>query len=498
MRILVDSCSYNCQNVGDLAMLTVAVSRFRELWPSASIHVITNAPDLVARHCGSVETTPVRGRRLLLDEHLLGPVRKLLPLALRHAADRVEDPLRVVWPRLFALSRQIKEKLRGRAAGDTFTFLNAIEAADLVVVNGAGILTDAFKENAVGILATLDLANRRGVPTALVGQGIGPINDPELRRRAAAVLPRARLIAVRESQASVPLLISLGVDPDRVVVTGDDAIETAFSAAQRRQAARSEPALPRIGINVRVAPYADVARETVLALGQVLRDAAKTCEAHMQPIPIAHHGGRMDVETLRELLAGTDDGGASLDTPGQVIEKIGECRVMVTGSYHGAVFALAQGIPVVALAKSQYYVDKMTGVAQQFGLGCEVVRLDEDDLPARLGSAIHRAWLDADKVRAPLLRAAADQIRRGRAAYERLRDSIHQPERCKLPGEKESHRDKNALSLRAGDADGHAGAGAVGQSSLGGSQTHVRHHQGIRHSGRGEDARGALRVQADT
>ncbi len=26
MNILVDSCSYNCQNVGDLAMLTVAVT----------------------------------------------------------------------------------------------------------------------------------------------------------------------------------------------------------------------------------------------------------------------------------------------------------------------------------------------------------------------------------------------------------------------------------------------------------------------------------------
>ena len=51
VNILVDSCSYNCQNVGDLAMLTVAVSRLRELWPRAEIAVITNAPGRIARQC---------------------------------------------------------------------------------------------------------------------------------------------------------------------------------------------------------------------------------------------------------------------------------------------------------------------------------------------------------------------------------------------------------------------------------------------------------------
>jgi colanic acid/amylovoran biosynthesis protein len=132
----------------------------------------------------------------------------------------------------------------------------------------------------------------------------------------------------------------------------------------------------------------------------------------------------MDVETLRELLGGAGDEAAALETPRQVIERIGGCRVMVTGSYHGAVFALAQGIPVVALARSRYYVDKMTGLAHQFGLGCEIVGLDGSGAPARLVAAIDRAWADADRVRAPLLERAAEQIRSGRAAYQRLRDML--------------------------------------------------------------------------
>ena len=97
---------------------------------------------------------------------------------------------------------------------------------------------------------------------------------------------------------------------------------------------------------------------------------------------------------------------------------------MVTGSYHGAVFAMAQGIPVVALANSPYYLHKMTGLADQFGVGCEVVQLDQPKVATRLRTAINLTWSDADRVGPPLLRAAAAQIQRSRSAYALLRDSV--------------------------------------------------------------------------
>ncbi len=424
--ILIDSCSYNCQNVGDLAMLTVAVSRLRELWPSASIRIITNAPRLIARHCagyGDVSAVPVAGRRLLLGESLLGRVAKQLPDHVAAHWQQAEKGWRMTTPQLFATSLKVKARVRGTDVRDVDRFLRAVREADLVVVNGAGILTDAFRDNALGILATLDLAIHHKIPTAMFGQGVGPIEGAELRRPAAEVLPRVNLIGVRESRSSVPLLTSLGVRPSRIVVTGDDAIEMAYADdGQRRGQARA------IGVNVRIAPYSNVGRELLTAVRQALDEASRSHDACLIPIPIAHHGGGMDVDTLRELLSGTssvDDGGAALDTPQRVIARIGECRVVVTGSYHGAVFALAQGIPVVALARSQYYVDKMTGVMQQFGGGCNVLELNEHDdhaaLVARLRTAIDRAWADADRLRAPLLASARDQIARGRRAYARCR-----------------------------------------------------------------------------
>jgi polysaccharide pyruvyl transferase WcaK-like protein len=423
MKILLDSCTYNCQNVGDLAMFTVAVARLRELWPQASIAVITNAPDLIRQHAGAVSTVPVRGRRLLLQEELLGPARRWLPGKIRERWDRFESGLRLQQPGIFRQSLQLKSRWRGRDTRDAQAFLDAVESADLLVVNGAGIITDAFKESALGILATLDLVSRRRVPTALMGQGLGPIVDRELRQRAADVLPRVSLIGIREARTSPALLAELGVAPANVRITGDDAIELAHAALHRRPAPEDARC---IGVNVRVAPYAAVERELLGSLKQALAGSSWRHSARLVPVPIAHHGGGMDVETLRDLLDGSDDGGAALTTPQQVIERVGECRVVVTGSYHGAVFALAQGIPVVALARSEYYVNKMAGVAGQFGAGCEIVRLDTpaSTLVEQLTLAIDRAWTTADAVRAPLLAAAAAQIARGRGAYQDLRSIV--------------------------------------------------------------------------
>ena len=79
-------------------------------------------------------------------------------------------------------------------------------------MNGAGILNDSFAIMRGATSATHRPRRTAGVPAALVGQGIGPIDSLRCDAARADVLPRAELIAVRESQASVPILESLGVD----------------------------------------------------------------------------------------------------------------------------------------------------------------------------------------------------------------------------------------------------------------------------------------------
>lgn len=107
-----------------------------------------------------------------------------------------------------------------------------------------------------------------------------------------------------------------------------------------------------------------------------------------------------------------------------MIQQIGQCRIVVTGAYHAAVFALAQGIPVVGLSASDDYSAKFLGLADQFGLGCETVDLGSPDRSERLAIALETAWLSAERVRLPLLEGARRQIALSHRAYERAKEQL--------------------------------------------------------------------------
>jgi polysaccharide pyruvyl transferase WcaK-like protein len=410
MHILIDSGSYHCGNVGDVAMLQAALERLRGLWPQASIGVVTNAPAALASCCSGVQPVPVAGRIAFVTDRFLGRVDRLLPRRVSHTLAATEARLRHQWPAVVASMIGSKRALALRPDhAAPRAYVDALKGADLVLVTGAGVFTDAFADNAMGVLATLEYAAEWNIPTAALGQGLGPVGNRALLMRMAEVLPRVDLIAVREERESVRLLESAGVSRHRIVVTGDDAIEM----ANRSAVAETGRA---IGVNIRVASMID-------SVGSALRAAAGRLRACLVSVPIAYHSDCSDGAAIQQLMVSDADGAPSavgLEQPVAVISRISRCRIMVTGSYHGAVFALAQGIPVVAIAGSQYYVNKFAGLAQLFDGGCEIVMIDAPDAEVALEGAINRAWTDAPRWREPLLRAARTQIERGRAAYRRL------------------------------------------------------------------------------
>jgi polysaccharide pyruvyl transferase WcaK-like protein len=417
MRVLIDPGSYTCGNVGDIAMLQVAIERLHTIWPHAAIGVISNAPAVLQIHCPAAEPVPLRGRTIFVGDRFLGRADRYLPRRLSSSLAAAQQTMRRRWPGAMAFGIAAKHALVGRSRpAAPRAFVAAVRGADLVVVSGAGIFTDAFIENAMGVLATLELAHEWNVPTAIVGQGFGPLANAALTQRMAGVLPAVNLIAVRERRASVPLLGSLGVSPDRIVVTGDDAIELANRSAPAKLG-------DDIGVNVRLAPYAGIDGSALATLKPVLQAASARLAARLLAVPIAHHADVFDRIAIEQLI-GEDRRGARAVAgavpPVQVISLVSRCRLVVTGSYHAAVFALAQGVPAVAIVGSTYYRDKFLGLADLFGGGCDVIDVDAADAPAELDRAIMRAWHQAPEWRPSLLRAADHQIERGKAAYRRL------------------------------------------------------------------------------
>ena len=310
---------------------------------------------------------------------------------------------------------------------DVNAFLEAMEYADLFVVCGAGGFTDATRQWNISTLDSIEEANRRKIPVVMFGQGLGPLSDREVLAQARKILPKVSVFTLRGGRGGSAVAQSLGLSSSRTLTTGDEAVEIAYEGREKDLGSA-------VGINLRVASYSNVNGDMVDGLREVLHELARRHNAPLLPVPIAFHAWASDHLAIQRLLQGYDDhsdGGVTLDTPLKVIRQIGRCRIVVTGAYHAAVFALSQGIPVVGLSASDDYTAKFLGLEDQFGLGCETVLLGEPDPSERVAAAIERAWQSAENVRLPLQEAARRQIAQSQGAYERVKENITFIERNK-------------------------------------------------------------------
>lgn len=411
MRILVDQSGYDLLNIGDVAMLQACVARLRQQWPDAEIMVIAHEPARLASYCPGTRavTRSLAGHRLL----------RCLPRKPQLASEQV---WKVVAP--YFCGRVAS----GRAAGERpGTAIQAVQAADVVVASGGGYLTDSWWWHAAGVLSLLSLAQRLGKPTAMFGQGIGPIARPWLRAQAGAVLPELRVLGLREDRMGRDLALSLGTRTAAMTLTGDDALELIDGT--------SAAAGHALGLSVRVAGYAGVAPGAAADIGDVVTGVARELGVPLAGLPVSRYPADADLAALRALLgsgrsSGLTGAGLGLEditSPPALAAAAGGCRAIVTGSYHAAVFGLAQGVPVVCLTKSAYYEGKFGGLRALFPGACSVVPLDPPDYAARLTAAIRHAWCLPDEARAAARGTAARLRDAGRAAYAQFRAEVERP-----------------------------------------------------------------------
>jgi colanic acid/amylovoran biosynthesis protein len=418
LRVFIDPSSYHSCNAGDLAMLTVALQRVRALWPSAAIVVHTLDPPVLQSLDPAAATLDPFGARGWSADALLAaravPSARGVSLAL--------EAYRWVKRRQPWLARVLGSTALGttcRSARLLHHYLHAVTSADLVLLSGAGNLNDEFCVDSLIRLETLELANQAGATTALLGQGLGPIQHPVLRARAARVLSNVDFLFLRESLASLALLDSLGATPHELAITGDDAVVLGYEAR------RSQPGTA-LGVNLRVTSYSGIDRARVDSVGVIVRQAAAALGTELVPIPISRHPVADDALIARHLLgsSATMTTSHEVASPAPVLQALQRCRAVVVGSYHAAVFALSMGIPAVMIAGSPYYEQKLRGVAHQFGVGCQVELASHPDFAIRLRNAIETAWVTSAETRDSLLAAARAQIGASEAAYRRLFDLV--------------------------------------------------------------------------
>ncbi len=418
MRILIEPSHYTSplRNVGDIAMQQTAVSRIAGFWPVAEIQVFTDDPDRLPSYAPKVNGLSSKGRRLWMSGFL------------RHghvpsAIYQWESQIRRAHPRLAErLTYLMVKLLPSRNAAALDSFLDAVRNANLLVVCGMGAITDAFECYALDLLDTIGLAKANGKSLVVAfGQAFGPIQpDGAVAARAREILPQVDFIGLRESRVSVPLLESLGVDLSRVMVTGDDALEI---AVQNRCSRLGNG----VGINIRVASYSQVNVEHGQRLREVLQRFAGQHSIPLVPLPSSSYIGDEDARFVQLVTEGyCHVYPSSVDSPGAIVSQLHNCRVVVAGSYHAAVFALAQGVPVIGLYNSDYYRDKFLGLEALFEVGVFPLNLADQEWTEKLSKLLFDVWEDGPLWRPRLIAAADEMIDRGWQAYHHVQKLVDQ------------------------------------------------------------------------
>jgi polysaccharide pyruvyl transferase WcaK-like protein len=429
-RILIENGEYSLRNNGDLAMLAATISQLRDRWPNARVAVLTDVPTLLRAYFPGVEpisrfdndpwAKPSWVERLAgrLGPRIVGPIA-IGRRRLREWLARKARPIRSKMSRRLTLTSPTNTTTPPNAATTKYVLppgsAAAARKASLVVALGGGYLTDVDPVQTVRALTLLEYASDQGVRAVLLGQGIGPLEDPALQRRAAEALPKMDFIGLREGRRGPEILRRAGVSSDRVLVTGDDAIELAY-------AARSESPGSGLGVCLRIAAYTPLRRSAQETVGRVVKREATRYGATLVPLIISEHPSEDRPGTL-PLVRGAGKVARPLPRyahPAQVAQRVAACRIVVTGAYHLAVFALSQGIPVVAMTSSRYYDDKFLGLADMFGVGLTLVRLDDASLEHELANGISRSWEEAPSVREELRARARQQIDACHEAFGRI------------------------------------------------------------------------------
>jgi colanic acid/amylovoran biosynthesis protein len=252
----------------------------------------------------------------------------------------------------------------------------------------------------------------------MFGQGIGPLGLRALRAQARSILPGLSILGLREDRVGRDLALSLEVQPSALVVTGDDALEIIGNHASAVGDA--------LGVSLRVSGYSGVDLAMAARISDLTLEMAAAFDAPIVGLPVSWHTA--DAEVLRSVfLRRRNRAEIVLDdiaSPAALVTATATCRAVITGSYHVAVFALAQGVPAVCLTKSPYYDAKFGGLQALFPDACLVVSLDEPDFPGHMRAAVKQAWQLQATARIAA-KETADRLRdAGRSAYAQFRATV--------------------------------------------------------------------------
>jgi len=179
-----------------------------------------------------------------------------------------------------------------------------------------------------------------------------------------------------------------------------------------------------IGFNVRMQQYSGVGSDRELALRNAITAVRRALDGVVVPLPITHNHTGADDTILRKML---DDEAhvKTLRTPAELADEVEKCRLVITGSYHAAVFSLARGIPVVGLTATAYYDGKFSGLEQLYPLGAvQQISFDDPTWESDLVDSAKRGWALPPELRQAIATRSTELVERCRSLWDSFAEKV--------------------------------------------------------------------------
>lgn len=258
-------------------------------------------------------------------------------------------------------------------------YIKKIEKVDLVIFAGMGAMTDKFGHYGIitrGVITRI--AKYFQKPVIISGNGIGPIRNPRLTSVAKKYIRRVEKIFVRDKIYSKKELLSIGYPEDKIVEAIDDAYFYQTSQSEADEAKKILQSLSLDRQKFVVVNLHDwnpkIKDELLKKTYQALKDGAGDYQLLLLP---NYFSSRMDDrEILADFQKYLEHQGLESKllkeqiTPGIAKEILKKADFSVATRYHIGVFSLSVGRPtVLIMLDSGYYIQKMIGILDWYGLG---------------------------------------------------------------------------------------------------------------------------------
>jgi polysaccharide pyruvyl transferase CsaB len=285
-----------------------------------------------------------------------------------------------------------------------FQIWQELGRAELFLLGGGGLFQDVTsRRSPLYYLGLIQLAQLRGVPAFLLGQGIGPLRSRFLQRLATKRLKRADYVMVRDRR-SLELLEEWGADRGQLARGYDLALslELKSEGIEKRDL---------LAVSLKEAVRGRERKRFIEEVAGALDEAYRRFGLRAAFIPLHP---QQDLELVEEVRAAMAEESLVLDlTEMKISEALGllsQAKLMLGGRLHALEFALIGGVPFAALSYDPKVDEFISMVAEHAGVEPPLMKVTEITKKELL-AAMERLWENREEYQ-ERLDAAARALRK--------------------------------------------------------------------------------------